>query len=200
VNGNGHRPQETVWQPHGGRARKGLIRLYFFAGAIIGVIVLGAIFYAVFGHSGVGGSWVTVATLSDARHNDVSFDARIHVFVVASGSGLVAFSDADPVSADSVYYCPSSGWFETPSGRSKFDHHGFYREGPAQGGLARVAVREEHGFVTVNPTQRLPGAPRSVSDGGDPAGRYCSEGGYTVDKVAGRWQKLPDQVIEPASG
>jgi len=188
VNGNGHRPDERVWQPHGGRARKGLVRLYFFAGAIVVMVGLAAFYYAVFGGVHLGGGWVTVGSLSDVRHQGVAFDQRVDVFVVADSENLTAFLAVTPHRGERVYYCESSGWFETADGISKFDHHGFYREGPVLRGLDRVAVRQEHGFVSVDPSQRATGAPPTVVDGGQPLVQYCSgPNPNSVDPKTGRW-------------
>ena len=92
------------------------------------------------------------------------------------------------LTAYTSYYCETSGWFESADGVSKFDRHGFYREGPALRGLDRVAVRQEHGFVSVDPSQRAPGPPPTVTDGGQPLGQYCSgPNPSSVDPKTGRW-------------
>jgi hypothetical protein len=193
VDGNGSRAREVVWEQHGTRGRRrALVRLYLLAGSLIFVVALSAGAYAVFGPFKAGGSWTVVGTISDIRHREVSFDDRLQVFIVATNDDLVAFADTDPASRERVYFCPSSGWFESPSGSSKFDGHGFYREGPAGQGLARVSAREEHGFVTVNASLRSPGAPASANDGSEPSGRYCREGFYRTDDKTGSWQPLPE--------
>ena len=188
MNGNGSRAHETVWQQHGRPRRRALKSLYLLAGSVVVVIGLAAFYYAVFGGVHLGGGWVTVGSLSDVKHHGIAFDRRVDVFIVADSDALIAFRAVSPHLGERVYYCETSGWFESADGVSKFDRHGFYREGPALRGLDRVAVRQEHGFVSVDPSQRAPGPPPTVTDGGQPLGQYCSgPNPSSVDPKTGRW-------------
>jgi hypothetical protein len=152
-----------------------LARLYFFTGAIIVLVVLASFYYAVFGGFHFGGGWVTVGSLAEVRSQGVAFDRSVNVFVVADSEPLIAVIGEDPHLGERVYYCPSSGWFQTPNGGSKFDHRGFYRLGPAPRGLDRAALRIEHGLVSVNRSQRAAGPARGLTDGGQPAGPGCAD-------------------------
>jgi len=161
--------------PRGRTRRRALTRLYFLAGSIIVMIVLAAFYYAVFGGFHFGGGWVAVGSETDVRRQGVAFDRTVNVFIVADSEPLIAVVGEDPHQGQRVYYCPSSGWFQTPHEGSKFDHRGFYREGPAPRGLDRVAVRIEHGLVSVNRSQRATGPARGLTDGGEPAGPGCAD-------------------------
>ena len=172
MNGNGHRPQETIWQPHG-KGRTALKRLYLFAGTIVVMVGLAAFYYAVFGGIHLGGGWVAVGSLSDVKRQGVAFDRSVNVFVIADTDTLIAFVAESPHLGERVYYCPSSGWFQSPGDGSKFDHSGFYRLGPAPRGLDRVAVRIEHGLVSVNRAQRATGPAKGLTDQGQPTGASC---------------------------
>jgi hypothetical protein len=175
VEGNGHRPAR-VPQPHGSQARRRIARLYLFAGAIIGVIALAAATYAVFGGLHFGGGWVTVGSVSDVRRAGVFYDRSINAFVIDDDSGeLIAVIGESPHAGEKVYYCPSSGWFQSPTDGSTFDHRGYYRLGPAPRGLDRAQVREEHGFISVDVSQRAPGPARGLTDERRAAGPRCSD-------------------------
>lgn len=173
MNGNGHGPAQTVPQQHGMRARRRLAKLYFFAGAIIAVIAVAAAFYAVFGGFHFGGGWVTVGSLADVQRQGVFYDRTVNVFVIADSGEVIAVLAENPHAGERVYYCPSSGWFQSPSEGSTFDHRGYYRLGPAPRGLDRVQVRIEHGFVSVNVSERAPGPVRGLTDLRPAAGPRC---------------------------
>jgi len=174
VDGNGHGPLETIWQV-GGRARRRLKRLYLFSGAIIAVIVLAATAYAVFGGIHFGGGWVTVGSLADVKGQGVFYDRSVNVFVVSDSGEMIAVLGENPHQHERVYYCPSSGWFQSPSEGSTFDHRGYYRLGPAPHGLDRVQVRVEHGQVSVNVSERAVGPARGLTDGTGPEGNRCAD-------------------------
>ena len=185
--GNGQKPEQPVSQPHNRRTRRRLARLYFFAAAIIGVIVVGAAAYAVFGGIHFGGGWVTVGSTADVRRDGVFYDRSVNAFVIDDDSGeLIAMIAEDPHAGERVYYCPSSGWFQSPTGGSTFDHRGYYRLGPAPHGLDRVQVRVEHGFVSVDVSQRAPGPARGLTDERPAAGPSCPN--VPGDPVTGRIQ------------
>jgi len=169
------------------------------AGAMIAIVAIAASIYAVFGPV-ERSAWTVVGTVSDVRHREISYDKRLRIFVVARGSDLVSFADVDPLSHERILFCPSSGWFESTSGASQFDRHGYFREGPDGRGLDRVAVREEHGFVTVNTSLKEPGAPASVTDGSQPAGQYCHGRLFKPDLSSGRWVPLPQPTGAPPTG
>jgi hypothetical protein len=192
VNGNGHRSHGPVGQSHA--RRRALTRLYLFGGAIVVVVLLAAFYYAVFGGVHLGGGWVTVGPLSDMKHQGVAFDRTVNVFVVADTETLIAFVAESPHLGERVYYCPSSGWFQSPGDGSRFDHSGFYRLGPAPRGLDRVGVRIEHGLVSVNRSQRAPGPARGLIDGGQPVGPSCLD--VPGDAQNGRIET----VVAPTAG
>jgi hypothetical protein len=186
MNGNGHRPHQPVGRAHA--RRSALARLYLLGSAIIVVVILAAFYYAVFGGLHLGGGWVTVGALSDVKHQGVAFDRSVNVFIVADTDSLIAVLGEDPHLGERVYYCPSSGWFQDPTGGSRFDHSGFYRLGPAPRGLDRVAVRIEHGLVSVNRSQRATGPARGLTDGGQAAGPHCAD--IPGDPISGRIGQL----------
>ena len=175
MNGNGHGPPQTVAQQHGMRARRRLARLYLFAGSIIGVIAVAATFYAVFGGVHFGGGWVTVGSLAEVNRQGVFYDRSVNAFVIADSGEMVALLAQNPHAGERVYYCPSSGWFQSPSEGSTFDHRGYYRLGSAPRGLDRVQVRTEHGFVRVDVSQRARGPARGLTDERPAAGPRCAD-------------------------
>jgi hypothetical protein len=192
VNGNGHRPADTVWQPHA-RGRSALARLYLFAAAIIGLVGIGLAFYAIFGPARApGGAWVTVASVAQIRDGGgVLFDEPHGAFIVVSGPQIVAFSATDTASPERVYFCPSSGWFEALGSGSKFDHFGFYRAGRVQRGLDRVPARIENGAVTIRPSDRTLGPRAPATDGAGPLGPSCADrAGYSVNAATGRFVQV----------
>jgi hypothetical protein len=189
VHGNGHGPAQTVAQQHGMRARRRLAKLYLFAGAIIAVIAVAAGFYAVFGGFHFGGGWVTVGSLADVQRKGVFYDRTVNAFVIADSGEMIAVLAENPHGGERVYYCPSSGWFQSPAEGSTFDHRGYYRLGPAPRGLDRVKVRTEHGFVSVDTSQRAPGPARGLTDERPAAGPRCAD--VPGDPVTGRIGIVP---------
>ena len=190
MNGNGHRPAETVWQPHGSGGRGALFRLYVLGGVVIAFVMVALGAYAVFGPArGTPGAWVTVASLTQIRDaGGVWYDNQHGVFVVNSGTQLVAFSAADNASPERVYFCPSSGWFETLTSGSRFDHLGFYREGSVQRGLDRIPARVEAGTVSIRPSERTFGPKAPETDGGGRLGPSCADrADYSVNAATGRF-------------
>lgn len=188
MHGNGHGP--AVARPIGIKARRQLARLYLFAGAIISVIVLAAATYAVFGGIHFGGGWVTVGSLADVGRQGVFFDRTVNAFVISDSGEMIAVLAENPHARERVFYCPSSGWFQSPSEGSTFDHRGYYRLGPATRGLDRVAVRVEHGLVSVNTSERAVGPARGLTDERPAAGARCAD--IPGDPATGR--------IGPVSG
>jgi hypothetical protein len=170
VQGNGHRPPGPA-SGHGQPKRKALVRLYVFAGGIIALVALAAGVYAVFGGLGLGGAWVAVGSASEIRSEGVAFDAHLNVFVVFDGPEPVGLWGREPQLGGQVFYCGSSGWFQSDA--SLFDHHGFYRSGRAPRGLDRVPVKVDHGLVMVDPSRRALGPDRGLTDRGSPAGEPC---------------------------
>ena len=196
MNGNGHGPLETIWQV-GGRTRRRLARLYFFSGAIIGAIVLAAIAYAVFGGFHFGGGWVTVGSLADVKRQGVFYDRSVNVFVIADSGEMIAVLAENLHERDQVYYCPSSGWFESAPTGATYDHRGYYRLGPADRGLDRVAVRVEHGQVSVNVSDRAAGPARGLTDGGREVGPRCEA--LPGNPATGRMEPIPGPEQPPTS-
>jgi nitrite reductase/ring-hydroxylating ferredoxin subunit len=142
---------------------------------VIALVLLGALLYAVVGPFGIGkGSWITVGSLTEIKAKGVVDERRAQAFIVADRGELFGLSAIDPHLREADYYCPSSGWFEDPARGSVYDHHGYYRGGPSPHGLDHVPVRMEHGFVSVNPSQRTPGFPRGTEDGAEVTGERCS--------------------------
>jgi len=189
VHGNGHRPAQTVAQPHGMRAQRRLARLYLFAGAIIAVVAVAAAFYAVFGGFHFGGGWVTVGPLADVQRGGVFYDRTVNAFVIADSGEMIAVLAENPHGGERIYYCPSSGWFQSPAEGSTFDHRGYYRLGPAPRGLDRVQVRTEHGFVLVYVSARAPGPARGLTDQRPARGPRCAD--VPGDPVTGRIGIVP---------
>jgi hypothetical protein len=190
MNGNGHRPAETVWQPHGRGGRRALARLYLFAAAIIGLVGIGLAFYAIFGPARApAGPWVSVASVTQVRDaGGVWYDEPHGVFVVISGPRIVAFSAGDTASPERVYFCPSSGWFETPGSGSKFDRLGFFREGRIQRGLDRVPARIEGSLVSIRPSGRTLGPRAPATDGSGKLGPSCADrADYSFNAASGQW-------------
>ena len=186
MHGNGHGPA----QAHGVRARRRLAKLYLFAGAIIAVIAVAAGFYAVFGGFHFGGGWVTVGPLADVQRQGVFYDRTVNAFVIADSGEMIAVLAENPHAGERVYFFPSSGWFQSPSEGSTFDHRGYYRLGPAPRGLDRVQVRTEHGFVSVNVSERAKGPVRGLTDERPAVGPRCAD--IPGDPLTGR--------IAPVSG
>ena len=186
MEGNGHRGAGPA-SGHGQPRRKALVRLYVFAGAIIGLVALAAAAYAVFGGLGFGGGWVAVGPISEVRSRGVAFAQRFDVFVVADDPEPIGLYGREPQLGTQVFYCDSSGWFQTDSG-SVFDHHGFYRSGSAPRGLDRVPVKVDHGMLMVDPSRRAVGPDRGLTDRGSPRGEHCSpaaRGDPKTGRVAG---------------
>lgn len=111
----------------------------------------------------------------ELAEREVMFVEPGHVYLVWNdGSPLALAPDTQHV-GDEVWYCPSSGFFESPAHGESFDGRGYYYAGPGARGLARHPVEIVDGSVIADLTIQIEGPPRGAGPALEPRGPFCSE-------------------------
>jgi hypothetical protein len=142
--------------------------------ALIGV----AIYWVAFRQTPPGPGWIKVGSVDDVHSQ--------HVTKVGDSAYVVSYGDLPPfafaasyedVIHETLYYCPSSGWFFNEPHATLYDIVGKYKVGPDPSStLPRVAVTVLDGNVWVDPAQAIPGLVPGAEGVHQPAeGPFCQD-------------------------
>jgi hypothetical protein len=133
-------------------ARFGVVVVFV---ALVGV----TIYWVEFRQTSPGAGWIRVGSVADVQRQEVT--------KVGDSAYVVSYDDLPPfafaasyvdVIHETVYYCPSSGWFFNEPHATQYDIVGKYKLGPAPSStLPRVAVTVVDGNVWVDPARPVLG-------------------------------------------
>jgi hypothetical protein len=133
-------------------ARFGVVVVFV---ALVGV----TIYWVEFRQTSPGAGWIRVGSVADVQRQEVT--------KVGDSAYVVSYGDLPPfafaasyvdVIHETVYYCPSSGWFFNEPHATQYDIVGKYKLGPAPSStLPRVAVTVVDGNVWVDPARPVLG-------------------------------------------
>jgi hypothetical protein len=131
----------------------------------------------------LAGSWTYAADLNDIQRQRVMYVQNfveaedLNIFLVSNDSeqplAFAAVTPQDVGDPDPVFFCESSGWFESLKHGSKFDGKGLYGLGPSPRGLDRFAVAVVGSKVYVDPSEVIQGPPRFDPKPQPPIGTFC---------------------------
>ena len=131
----------------------------------------------------LAGSWTYAADLNDVRRQrvmyiqDLAGAEDLNIFLVSGDSeqplAFAAVTPQNPSNPDPIFFCESSGWFESLKYGSKFDGKGRYGVGPSPRGLDRFAVAVAGSKVYVDLSERIPGPARFDPKPEKPVGTFC---------------------------
>lgn len=140
--------------------------------ALIGV----TIYWVAFRQTSPGPGWIRVGAVADVQRHQVTRvdDSAYVVFYGDLPPFAFAASYVDGIH-ETVYYCPTSGWFFNEPHATQYDIVGKYKLGPAPSStLPRVAVTVVDGDVWVDPAEAVPGLVPGAETVRQPAqGRIC---------------------------
>lgn len=133
--------------------------------------------------------WEAIATLAELREQEVVYEPRWGIFVVAEPQApiaLYAASPHDPNGTERVLFCPDSGRFEGLRDGETFDRRGLHVSGPGDRGLDRFDVRVRGDVVEANVRLLYRGAPASAAPPLPATGPACATRGYG-EREPGFW-------------
>ena len=155
----------------------------FLAVALAGALLGSSATYLLTREPGLDSPWTVAADVEAVRGQRVVYvqglgEAKdLNIFLVHDGSkqplAFAAVTPQDVSNPDPIFFCESSGWFESLKWGSKFDSKGRYGLGPSPRGLDRFAVAVVGSKVYVDLSERIPGPPRFDPKPEKPVGTFC---------------------------
>ena len=118
------------------------------------------------------GPWRQVVSTEVLEARDVISLPEFKVFLV-DGDPPLALRAVSPHLGEPIAFCPTSQTFQEMAHGSKWDPSGYYLDGPAPRGMARLQTRVVNGFVEINVTSVTEGPPRGAGPPALPAGPFC---------------------------